>query len=91
MSALGAVAAGLLSVALVLCGVRLVRGPSLPDRAVALDTVLLCAVALTATVASVVEEATFLYALVVVSLVSFVATISVARFVTNQPPDADDA
>lgn len=73
-----------LAVAAGMCLVRLVRGPSVPDRIVALDALLLVVVAGIAVGASITGEAFFLAVLVAVSLLGFVGTVTVARFVERR-------
>ncbi len=70
----------LLSLALVLSFVRLVRGPTLPDRVVALELLVSITVGFIAvhTIAS--ERANFLDVAVVLSLTAFLAAIGFARF-----------
>jgi multicomponent Na+:H+ antiporter subunit F len=61
--------------------VRLVRGPSLLDRVVATDTLLVIIAAGLAVHAALVRDPTLVPVLVVVSLLAFVGSISVARYV----------
>lgn len=67
--------------ALVLATVRLLRGPTLPDRVVALDliSILLVAVLTLFSVSSQVEA--YLDAAIVLALVAFLGTVALARFV----------
>jgi multicomponent Na+:H+ antiporter subunit F len=71
----------LIGLAFVLVFVRLVRGPSLPDRVVALDMVAYLAVGVIAlwTLAS--GETAYLDAALVLALIAFLATVAFARFV----------
>ncbi len=73
-----------LAVAAGMCLLRLVRGPSVPDRIVALDALLLVVVAGIAVGAAVTGEGFFLAVLVAVSLLGFVGTVTVARFVERR-------
>ncbi|MCW2616231.1 MAG: hypothetical protein JWN08_3225 [Frankiales bacterium] len=75
---LGLVAAALLTL------VRLVRGPSVPDRIVALDVLVQIVVAGIAVAAAVTRDGTYLAVLVAVSLLGFVGTVTVARFVERR-------
>ncbi|MGX5658084.1 monovalent cation/H+ antiporter complex subunit F [Geodermatophilus nigrescens] len=61
--------------------VRLVRGPSLLDRVVATDTLLVIIAAGLAVHAALVRDPTLVPVLVVVSLLAFVGSVSVARYV----------
>ena len=73
-----------LAVAGGMCLVRLVRGPSVPDRIVALDALLFVVVAGIAVGAAVTGDGDFLAVLVAVSLLGFVGTVTVARFVERR-------
>lgn len=63
---------------------RLLRGPTSSDRIVALDTVLLVVVAGVAVQVARTGERVFVGVLVVVSLLAFVGTTSVARFLERR-------
>jgi multicomponent Na+:H+ antiporter subunit F len=73
-----------LGVAALLVLVRLVRGPSVPDRIVALDTLLYIVVSGIAVGAATVNDGSFLAVLVAVALLGFVGTVTVARFVERR-------
>lgn len=75
---------GLLAAGAVLAVVRLVRGPSIPDRVVALDTLLLLLVSGIAVDAARTRQGVFLDVLVVVALVGFVGVVIVARFIERR-------
>lgn len=77
---LGAVALSLL---------RLVRGPSLPDRVVALDMMTVCIVAFCGLAAIRHGEAAFLDVALAVALVGFLATVALARFAERARSMAD--
>ena len=64
-----------------LCLVRLLRGPSLPDRVVALDQIGIHVVAMAAVYSIQVNRAVFLDVVVVVALLAFIATLAFARFI----------
>ena len=61
--------------------IRLARGPSLLDRVVATDTLLVIISAGLAVHAALVRDPTLVPVLVVVSLLAFVGSVSVARYV----------
>ena len=73
-----------LSLAALLCLVRLVRGPSLPDRIVALDALLYVVVSGIAVGAAVTRDGSFLAVLLAVALLGFVGSITAARFVERR-------
>ncbi len=72
---------GLLSVALLLALVRLILGPSLPDRVVALDLIATLAVGFTALYAVLSQQALFLDLALVLALIAFLGTIAFAYFI----------
>lgn len=78
---IGAFAAlGLCGVTVLLCVVRLVRGPSLADRVVALDLLSAVAVGITATWSVAAGDAVYLDVALLVALVAFLATVAFARY-----------
>ena len=67
--------------ALVFAVVRLVRGPTMADRVVALDLVSMLVVAFLTLFALAVERDAFLDAALALALVAFLATAAFARFI----------
>jgi multicomponent Na+:H+ antiporter subunit F len=74
----------ILSAALLTAFVRVVRGPTLPDRVIAVDLVGICSVGLTVLGAASSGERTFLDGAVVVALLGFLATIAYARYAEKE-------
>jgi len=74
----------MLSVALLLAFVRLVRGPSLPDRVVALDLISILGAGVTAVYAIVTEQAVFLDVAIILALIAFLGTVAFARYIEKQ-------
>lgn len=70
----------LLTLALALTVVRLVLGPSLADRVVALELISLIAVSFIVTYAIQVDRAPFMDVALVLALTGFMATVGFARF-----------
>lgn len=75
---------GLLAIAAALCMLRLVRGRSLPDRVVALDTILVVMASGIAVFSAGRGHGFFLDVLVVVALLGFTGTALVARFIERR-------
>jgi len=73
----------MLAVATVLIFTRLVRGPSLCDRVVALDLMIILAVGAIAIFAAVSGRIQLVYPAVVVALIGFLATVAFAYYVEN--------
>ena len=79
-----AIAFGFLSVAAILCLIRLVRGDSLANRIVALDALLLIVVSGLAVQAALTGEDTYLDVMVVAALLGFTGTGLVAKFIERR-------
>ncbi len=73
--------AGALVVAIGLATVRLVRGPGLVNRVVALDVIAVIAAALTALFAIQFKQRVFLDVTIILALISFVGTVAFAHYV----------
>ena len=84
VSTASVIALAMLSVALLLALVRLIRGPSLPDRVVALDLISILAAGTTAVYAIAAEQPVFLDVALVVALISFLGTVAFARYLERQ-------
>ena len=70
-----------LGVALLLAVVRLVKGPTLPDRIVAMDLVGVLVVGLIVVLAASTEVRAALDAAIVIALIGFVGTVAYATYV----------
>jgi multicomponent Na+:H+ antiporter subunit F len=81
MTAVLVLAYSMLGAGSMLALVRLARGPSLLDRVVATDTLLVIIAAGLAVHAALFRDPTLIPVLVVVSLLAFVGSVSVARYV----------
>ena len=75
---------GLLALAAVLGFVRLLRGPSLPDRVVAFDLLATVAVGISAVYAMAHDQPVFLDVAVILALISFVGTVAFARYIEER-------
>ena len=84
MTAVTTLAFAGLAVAGFLCVLRLLRGPSLADRIVALDALLIVIVSGIAVDAARTGVGTYLEVLVVAALLGFVGTVNVARFIESR-------
>jgi len=73
--------------ALFLAFARLIRGPSLPDRVVALDLIGVIAVGIIAAYDILTEQPVLLDAATVVALVAFLGTVAFARYVERKGQD----
>ncbi|BAM02815.1 monovalent cation/H+ antiporter complex subunit F [Phycisphaera mikurensis] len=77
-------AMGVIGVAMVLAVVRLLRGPSLADRVVALDLLAFFSVGLVALIAVVSERAELVIVAVVVALLTFMGTAAFALYLERK-------
>jgi multicomponent Na+:H+ antiporter subunit F len=64
-------------------GYRVIRGPTTPDRVVALDTIGTNVVAIAVLVALSTGEAVFIDVSLVLAIIGFISTVAVARYVTE--------
>jgi multicomponent Na+:H+ antiporter subunit F len=74
----------ILAAVLVLAAIRLVRGPHLADRVIALDLIAVMAIAVMACLAAVTRRPLFLDASLVIALVAFISTVAFARYMERQ-------
>ena len=75
---------GVLALAAVLGFVRLLRGPSLPDRVVAFDLLATVGVGISAVYSMANNQPVFLDVAVVLALISFVGTVAFARYIEER-------
>jgi multicomponent Na+:H+ antiporter subunit F len=66
-----------------LCGYRVINGPTIPDRVVALDTIATNVVAIAVLFALATGKGLFVLVSLVLAIIGFVSTIAVAQFVTE--------
>ncbi|MFC6991967.1 monovalent cation/H+ antiporter complex subunit F [Haladaptatus sp. GCM10025707] len=66
-----------------LAGYRVIRGPTTPDRVVALDTIGTNVVAIAVLFALLSAEGLFIDVALVLAIIGFISTIAVARYVTE--------
>ena len=74
----------LLPIAAVLTFIRLAKGPTLPDRVIAIDLIGVLLVCLLVVVAGVTAAQAFLDVAMVVALISFVGTVAYARYIERE-------
>jgi multicomponent Na+:H+ antiporter subunit F len=76
-----------LGVALCLAFFRLVRGPTLPDRVVALDLITVLTVAIIVLYDIATNEHVLLDAAIVLALIAFLGTVAFARYIERRAQD----
>ena len=74
---------GAVTLSLLLCGWRLLRGPTLPDRVLALDTLYLAVVALVVMLGLRWQTPLLFEAALIVALLGFVGTVALARYLSR--------
>jgi multicomponent Na+:H+ antiporter subunit F len=78
------IALSMMSIAILLAVVRLIRGPSLPDRVVALDLISILVAGVIAIYAIETSQAVFLDVAIVLALIAFLGTVAFARYIERQ-------
>ena len=82
---------GAMSLALIMTLIRLLLGPSLPDRVAALDLLAFIAVAFIALYCVATQQEIFLDAAVALALIAFLSTLAFARLIERQTRDKERA
>jgi multicomponent Na+:H+ antiporter subunit F len=86
MLVVGVVATALLAVGALLAVVRMERGPSMLDRSVAFDVLTTALVGAIAVEAAISRRTESVPILVVLSMVGFIGSVTIARFAAAEPP-----
>lgn len=79
-----ALALGALALAIMLCFVRIVRGPTLPDRVLALDLLTIAGAGLMAVAGISFDADVFLDVALILVVTGFVGTAAFARFIERR-------
>jgi multicomponent Na+:H+ antiporter subunit F len=74
----------MLAVAAALTFVRLTKGPTLPDRVIAIDLIGVLLVCMLVVIAGLTAQQAFLDVAIVVALISFVGTVAYARYIERE-------
>ena len=77
------IAVGAVSLALLLCSWRLVRGPQMVDRVLAIDTLYLNTVALVVLLGIRLQTALLFEAALIVAMLGFASTVALSRYLTR--------
>lgn len=78
------VALSMLALAAGLTFIRVAKGPTLPDRVIALDLIGVLLVCLLVLMAGVTAQQAFMDVAMVVALISFVGTVAYARYIERE-------
>jgi len=74
----------LIVLSLIITFIRLVLGPSLPDRVVALDLITMLTVGFIISYIILTRESVYLIAVMVVALIAFLGTVAIARYLEKR-------
>jgi multicomponent Na+:H+ antiporter subunit F len=66
-----------------LCGYRVIRGPTIPDRVVALDAIATNVIAIAVLFALKTDRGLFVTISIVLAIIGFLSTVTVAKYVTE--------
>jgi len=81
-----AIALTMLALGAMLTFVRLVRGPTLPDRVISIDLIGILIVCVLVVVAGDSGQRAFLDVAIVIALISFVGTVAYAHYLERERP-----
>lgn len=90
LSVVAAISLTLVAISIVLAFFRVLRGPSLPDRVMALDMIGLMSVSVIVLTAIVNDEPVMLDAAIALALISFLGTLAYARFIERREKSDDE-
>ena len=77
------IAVGAVSLAMALCAWRLMRGPHITDRVLAIDTLYINAVALVVLLGIRLQTPLLFEAALIMAMLGFVSTVALARYLTR--------
>jgi len=66
-----------------LCGYRVIRGPTIPDRVVGLDAIATNVIAIAMLFALKVDRGLFVSGAIVLAIIGFLSTVTVAKYITE--------
>jgi multicomponent Na+:H+ antiporter subunit F len=90
LSVVSSVALILVTASIVLAFVRVLRGPSLPDRVMALDMIGVMSVSVIVLTAIASDEPVLMDAAIALALISFLGTLAFARFIEQRERGESD-
>jgi multicomponent Na+:H+ antiporter subunit F len=73
----------LVAVLCLLCGYRVISGPTIPDRVVALDAIATNVIAIAVLFALATDRGLFVTVAIVLAIIGFLSTVIVAKYVTE--------
>jgi multicomponent Na+:H+ antiporter subunit F len=74
-------ALALFAITIVIALIRIIKGPSMPDRAVALDMIGVNLISMIAVISIVLKTKAFLEAILILGILAFISTIAISKYV----------
>lgn len=71
---------GLIAISSFLLIIRLIKGPSIPDRAISLDAIGINLIGITAIISVVLKTNAFLDVILLLGILAFIGTVAIAKF-----------
>ena len=71
----------LFALTIVIALIRIIKGPSMPDRAVALDMIGVNLISMIAVISIVLKTKAFLEAILILGILAFISTIAISKYV----------
>ncbi|KKB72876.1 MULTISPECIES: Na(+)/H(+) antiporter subunit F1 [Bacillus] len=71
---------GILAISTFLYVIRVIKGPSIPDRVVALDAIGINLIGITALVSILLNTSTFLEVILLIGILAFIGTVAFSKF-----------
>jgi multicomponent Na+:H+ antiporter subunit F len=75
------IALACLSIAILMCLYRVIRGPSMADRVIALDSIGINLISVTAVVSVMMRTHAFMEIILLIGILSFIGTIAFSKFI----------
>lgn len=75
------IALAILAVSVLLCLLRILKGPSISDRVIALDSLGIHLIAMTAMMAALLRTSAFMGIILLIGILSFIGTLSFSKFI----------
>lgn len=71
----------LLSIAILACLYRAIKGPSMPDRVIALDSIGINLISITAVISIMLRTDAFVEVILLIGILAFIGTIAFSKFI----------
>jgi len=71
---------GIIALSSLLLIIRLIKGPSIPDRAISLDAIGINLIGITAIISVVLDTNAFLDVILLLGILAFIGTVAIAKF-----------